>query len=211
MEDIIPGVITVSIFLLIPIISYAIKCILNYNLFKKVGWILVPFRERSLPSRCNTSLVEEILYKQQKLKISKEFWLGDNEIKHIEEILEVFKKDIYKLYFGGCLSNTQKIRNLHEDWYFMYRLFVFAEKYSEYDNYELRDKIYKLETRNSSYHTHNLTDSGIAFYKLYLISLLYVENNSYTRKLYKYINPKLKEHLQSYLITKKVTFWSYRP
>lgn len=207
--------ICLSIFLLIPIIIYLKKCVLNYNLFKKVGWIIAPWRERNLPSRDNTSLLDEIVYKQQDLKIPNEFRLDlrDNktEIQHTEEILEVFKKHIYERYFGGYLSNTQKIRNLNEDWYFMYRLFAFLGEYAEYDNYELRDKIYKYESTDDSYRTYSLTDFGRTFYKLYLISLLYVENNQYTRKLYEYIDPKLKEHLKSYLESNVVTFWNYRP
>ena len=212
MAGIFLGVVMASIWILIPVIIYLKKCVLNYSLFKKVGWIIAPNRERNLPSRYTTSLLDEIIYKQQDLEIPIEFWkLRDNntKIKYTEEILEVFKKNLSELYFGGYLSNTQKIRNLREDWYFMYRLFVFLGKYSEYDNSKLRDKIYKYESTDDSYHTHSLTDYGITFYKLYLISLLYVENNPYTRKLYQYIDPKLKEHLKSYLNTKKVTFWSY--
>lgn len=205
------ALISAIIFLGIIFGHYAIKCILNYNLFKKVGWIIAPHRERNLPSRDITSLLNTIIYKQQDLEISHVFWINTSDNIYIEEILEVFKKDISELYFGGFLSNTQKIRNLHADSYFMYQLFVFCGNYSEHDNPKLSDKIYKYESKDDSYHTYGLTDYGISFYKLYLISLLYVEKNPDTRKLYQYIDPKLKEHLKTYLNTKKVVFWRYRP
>ena len=214
MEDSTFSVIALVFVFLIPVIGYTRKCILNYSLFKKVGWIIAPFRARNLPSRDMTSLLEVIIYKQQDLKIPKEFRLKDDktEIKYTEEILEVFKQHISKQYFGGYLSNSQKIRNLHEDWYFMYRLFVFCEEYSDYNNnYKFHDKIYKYKSTDGSYHTHSLTDYGTTLYKLYLISLLYVENNPYTCKLYEYIDPKLKEHLKSYLEKNEVVFWTYRP
>ena len=212
MQEIIWGIVAACILISLPIIRYLQKCFLNYGLFKKVGWIITPFRERNLPDRCNTSLLDEIIYKQQDLEIPKEYWiLRDTETEHAEEILKVFQEDISRLYFGGYLATHKKIRNLQEDWFFMYRLFVFSEEYAKYDNHKLREKIYKYESSDGSYHTHSLTDYGITFYKLYLISLLYVENNPYTRKLYQYIDPKLKEHLKTYLNTKNVTFWSYRP
>lgn len=215
MEDWVYSVITIIVFISIPIIGYFKKCILNYSLYKKVGWIIVPWRERNLPSRDTTSLLDEIIYKQQDLKIPKEFRLAlrDNEIeiKHTKEILEDFKKYISEQYFGGFLSNTIKIRNLHADWYFMYSLYEFSEEHAKYDNCKLRDKIYKYESTDGSYHTYSLTDYGRTFYKLYLISLLYVENNCYTRKLYEYIDTKLKEHIKSHLDSNEVTFWSYRP
>ena len=214
MENIIYGIISVSIFPLIILFRYIKKWFLNYGLFKKVGWIIALNRKRDLPQRCTGSLLDEIIYKQQKLEMPREFWLlrdNETEAKCTEEILDVFKKDISELYFGGYLSNTQKIRNLQEDGYFMYRMFVFCDKYSGYDNYKLRDKIYKYESCDGSYSTYSLTDYGVTFYKLYLISLLYVEDNPYTRKLYEYIDPKLKEHLKSYIKTKNIKFWSYRP
>ena len=205
MEDMVWTIVTAGIFISLPIIRYLWKCFLNYGLFKKVGWIIAP-------SGFNRTLTDEIIYLQQEAKIPKEYWiLRDTDTEYIKEILEVFKKDITELYFGGCLSNTNKIRNLNNEWYFMYRLSVFSEEYAKYDNSKLRDKIYKYESSDGSYSTYSLTDYGITFYKLYLISLLYVENNPYTRKLYQYIDPKLKEHLKSYLNTKNVTFWSYHP
>lgn len=214
MENMIYAIISVSIILLIILFRYIKKWFLNYGLFKKVGWIIAINRERDLPQRWTGTLLDEIIYKQQDLKIPKDFCLSrDNEAEkeHTEEILDAFKKDISELYFGGYLSNTQKIRNLQEDWYFMYRLFVFCERNSEYDNYKFREKIYKYESTDGSYSTYGLTDYGLTFYKLYLISLLYVEDNPYTRKLYEYIDPKLKEHLKSYIKTKNIKFWSYRP
>ena len=214
MEDVVLNIIATSVVLLIPIVAYLKKRVLNYSLFKKVGWIIAPFRERNLPDRFN-SLLDELVYKQQDLELPQEFRLElrDNktEIEYTKEILEFFKQDISEKYFGGYLSNTQKIRNLHEDWYFMYRLFEFFYEYAKYDNPKIRDKIYKYESTDGSYHTHSLTDYGKTFYKLYLISLLYVENNPYTRKLYKYIDPKHKQYLKSYITSNKVTFWSYRP
>ena len=213
MEDWIFSVIWVLLIILTPIIVYAKKCILNYDLFKKVGWIITPDRIRNLPSRGN--LLDEIIYKQQDLGIQKEYRLDlrDNktEIEHTKEILEVFKQYISEKYFGGYLSNSLKIRNLQADWYFVYSLFKFSGEYSKYDNYKLRDKIYKYEFSDGSYNTYSLTDYGRTFYKIYLFSLLYVESNPYTRKLYEYIDPKLKEGLKSYLDSNKVTFWSYRP
>lgn len=201
-------------FALIPIIIYIKKCVLNYSLFKKVGWIITPNRERSLHDRCGTSLLDIIIINQQDLEIPREYRLSrDNkaEIEYTKEILGVFKNYVSEEYFGGYLLNTQAIRNLHDDWYFMYSLFVFTEKYAQYDNYELREKIYKYESRNGPYYTHSLTDYGRTFYKIYLISLLFVESNPYTSKLYKHIMPQLKEHIKSYLDSNHITFWSYRP
>lgn len=216
MEDWIFSAIAIPILILMPIIGYIKKCILNYNLFKKVGWIISTDRARHLPQRCwGHSLLDDIVYKQQNLKIPMEYRLNlrsdKTEKDNTEEILEVFKKYISEKYFGGFLSNDIKIRNLGEDWYFMYSLFEFSSKYSEYDNLILRDKIYKYESRNGSYYTYTLTDYGRTFYKIYLISLLYVENNPHTRKLYKYIDSELKEFLKSYLNSNEITFWRYRP
>ena len=203
------------IWILIPIIIHLKKCVLNYSLFKKVGWIIAPYRARNLPERNITSLLDEIRYKQQDLEIQKEYrldlWDNKTEIKYTEEIFESFKQYISEQYFGGYLSTTQKIRNLHEDGYFMHYLFVFSGEYAKYDNYKLRDKIYNYESKDGAYRTYSLTDYGRTFYKIYLISLLYIENNYYTRKLYKYIDPKLKEHLKSHLDNNEVTFWNYRP
>ena len=73
MEDMIGGIVATCIFISFPIIRYLWGCFLNYSLFKKVGWIITPNRGRNLPGRWNTSLLDEIIYKQQKLEIPKEF------------------------------------------------------------------------------------------------------------------------------------------
>ena len=120
MEGIIGGIVATCIFISFPIIRYIMKRIFHYNLFKKVGWIITPNRERNLPSRWNTSLLDKIIYKQQELEIPKEFRIvRDTESEYVKELLESFQEDISRLYFGGYLANTKGIRSLPDDWYFM--------------------------------------------------------------------------------------------
>jgi hypothetical protein len=125
---------------------------------------------------------------QNKLKLSKEFCIdfsNESEKKNVEEILNFHKSKVVESYFHGFLSKSRKVCQLTSLEYYFFSLYCFLYK--------------EVDKGNSSF-KWDLNDYGKAFFKLYLITNIFVESNENTRKLFDYINPNLKkltmEHLE---------------
>ena len=192
----------------------------NYNeqLFKNVGWIA----EKKNIMRCyggrvnlrNSGLISYIFQQQKKLAIPEDLrinYSNENEKANAEEILNIHKSKILIDYFSDDLTTNKNIFKLNSLEYYFYSLFCFiCSELEEYKNYQ--DKIYlDKEYTDKTNFKCKLTDYGRVYYKLYLITCMFVEKNEKTRKLFEYINPELKSQIMEHLRTNEVTFWSYRP
>ena len=187
------------------------------NLFQKVGWIA----EKEYRTVCysdsvrlrNMELISYIAEEQQSLSINENLRIdfsNEAERKNIEEILNLHKADVIKSYFHGFLSKSKNICKLNAKEYYFYSLYCFI--YKELKEYKYQDEIYKdKEYTDKTHFNCKLTDYGRAYYKLYLITQMFVENNERTKKLFEYINPKLRNQIADYLNKNEVGFWSYRP
>ena len=162
------------------------------NIFKKVGWIV----EKESYSVCysdrvnlrDKDLISYLIEEQSKLNIPKQHRIdfsNNSEIKNVEEILKFHKNKVVESYFQDFLSTSRNICKLKPLEYYFFLLYCFLYK--------------EVDKGNSSF-KWNLTDYGRAFFKLYLITNIFVESNENTRKLFEYINPNLKvltmEHLE---------------
>lgn len=163
----------------------------NENLFKKVGWIA----EKESYSVCysdrvklrDKDLLSYLIEEQSELDIPKQYRIdfsNNSEIKNVEEILKFHKNKVVESYFQDCLSNSRKICQLKPLEYYFFSLYCFLYK--------------EVDKGNSSF-KWNLTDYGRAFFKLYLITNIFVEKNENTRKLFEYINPNLKNITMNHL------------
>lgn len=164
----------------------------SQNMYKKVGWIaekesLNMVYSESVQLR-DYDLLSYIIEEQSKLNISKEFCIdfsNEGEKKNVEEILNYHKNKVVELYFRGFLSKSRKVCQLSSLEYYFFSLYSF---------------LYKEIDKGQSSFKWSLNDNGRAFFKIYLITNMFVENNEKTKNLFDYINPNLKkltmEHLE---------------
>ena len=187
------------------------------DLYKKVGWIA----EKENPTRYYPSsvklrysdLISHIMEEQGNLDITEEFridYKDESEKRLTEEILELFRTEVVKSYFHDTLSKSKLVYKCTPLEYFMYRLYLFIDY--NFENYEYKNKIYESrEYTDKTHYNCKLTEYGRVCYKLYLITLLFIEKHEETRNLFEHINPKLKNDIMGYLKNNEVSFWSYRP
>lgn len=189
----------------------------NQNIFKKVGWIA----EKDNFTICYSSSVqlrdEDLIYyimnEQAKLNLPEKFCLdntNETEKKYAEEILNLHKNDVVKSYFCDFLTKSKNICNLNSLEYYMFSLNDYLHKNSNVDSYYGRTKIYKFKSSDAPYSYYSLTDFGRTFFKLYLITNLFIQNNENTRKLYEHIDPNHKSHIMDYLEKNEVSFVSFK-
>ncbi len=188
------------------------------NLFKKVGWIaekeIYSIYYEDFVKLRSKELISYIIEEQHNMKININYCIDFNnetEKTYAEEILDSFKKDVTKSYFCGFLTTSKNICNLNSLEYYMYSLEAFFKRNSELYKPFFSDKIYKFQKEDGSDSYYTLTDFGRTYYKLYLISLMFIENNPKTRILFEYIDPKFKNRLMGYLESNEICFWTYRP
>lgn len=198
--------------------DYFKKSYMNNNMFKKVGWIA----EKDCHMICysdnvrlrDSDLISYIIKEQSNLEIPKDLYIdysNETEKKNAEEILNIHKADVIKSYFCDFLTKSKNVCKLNSNEYYFYSLNCFIHKeLNEYKHHQ--DKIYSdKEYTDKTHFTCQLTDYGRTFYKLYLITLIYTEKNENIKKLFEYINPKLKMNIMEHLKTNEISFWTYRP
>lgn len=183
----------------------------NYNeqLFKNVGWIA----EKDCLSVCYSGrvrlrdhdLISYIFQEQQNLAIPEDLRIdcsNKSEKASIEKILTNHKNKTMTNYFSDFLVGNKKICKLNSLEYYFYSLYCFIHK--ELNEYKYQDEIYMdKEYTDKTHFKCKLTDYGRAYYKLYLITCMFVEKNEKTRKLFEHINPKLKSQIMEYLRANK--------
>lgn len=217
-ESFIIGLLCLIFFFAYILLDHLNKLSRNHNMHLKIGWIA----EKDNNMMCykdsvrlrNKELILYILEEQHNLNVPKEFCIdfsNKKEIKNAEEILDLYKNDVIKSYFHGLLTKSKNICKLDSLEYYFYSLYNFI--YEELDTYKNdQDKIYMNRKHiDDSYSICQLTNYGRTYYKLYLITNIFIENNKKTRKLFEYINPDLKKHIMEYLEKNEVCFWHYRP
>ena len=189
----------------------------NENMYKKIGWII----EKEQHNRCyservrlrDMDLLSYLFDAQNNLKIPKDLCIDySSEIEKAaaEEILNSHKKDVLIKYFSDDLSINKKICRLDSLEYYFFSLYCFI--YNELKEYKYQDKIYAdKENTDKTHFSCQLTEYGRTYYKLYLITNMYIVNNEKTSSLFEYIDPKLKNHIMEYLRTNTIQFWTYRP
>ena len=185
------------------------------DLYKKVAWIA---EKENLFYSNNTylrssDLISYIMEEQVNLGIHEEFCIdykneGEKEI--TEGILELFKREVVKSCLHDKFSKSKLVYKCTPLEYFMYRLYLFID-YNLENGYKCEEKVYESrEYTDKTHYNCKLTEYGRVYYKLYLITLLFIEKHEETRSLFEYINPKFKNNIMGYLKNNEVGFWSYR-
>lgn len=181
----------ISIFILLLSLEDLRKLYRNHNMYVKIGWIAekekstVAYKDASLRSE---DLIYYIMQQQIELNIPKQYSidvLNENERKNVEEILNFHKNKVVESYFHDILSKSRKICKLNSLEYYFFSLYCF---------------LYKEIDKGHSSFKWSLNDNGRAYFKLYLITNMFIESNEKTKKLFEYINPNIKamtmEHIE---------------
>ncbi len=194
--------------------SYLQNLIKNQNIYRKIGWIV----EKENRNMCYDSkwgslrdeeLSSYIFSTQKEVNLHPNFFIdysNETEKKELEILLNEYKAYIIKSYFHGSLSDNKNICRLTSLEYFMFSLHNYLKKQTSLNSTSLRDAIYTFDRSDSPYSYYKLSEFGKICYKLYLISLLFVEKNEKTRRLFEYIDPKLKNNIMVYLTNNEVSF-----
>ena len=192
------------------------------NIFKKIQWIATKSTEQPKYSNCCYGCNNLIYYLADEtcnLKIPKEYQITfsyNEETLVVEEILEMFKSlKIDGFFKEDRTSLSQKDKfyyELNSLEYHMLSLYCFLGDIEDLDEVHrnLRDKVYENEreyTDNSHYNL-NLTDFGVAYYKLLLITRMFCEKNE---KIKNRLGSMNSDCIMKHLDTKKVGYWTYRP
>ena len=161
-------------------------------MYKKIGWIAEKDKCTSAYSEDVSLRSEDLIYyimeQQGESDIPKQYridFTNKSEIKNVEEILNTHRNNVVESYFHGFLSKSRKICKLEPLEYYFFSLYCF---------------LYKEIDKGHSSFEWNLNDNGRAFFKLYLITNIFVESNEKVKKLFNYINPNIKkltmEHIE---------------
>lgn len=193
-----------SIFLLWLLYDHLKKLYRNHNMYKKIGWIAEKEKTTDIGkdiSLRSEDLIYYIMQYQRKLDTPKQYCIdftSRSEVKNIEEILDYHKNNVIESYFHNTLSKSRKICKLTPLEYYFFSLYCFLYK--------------EIDKGNSSFKWLS-NDNGKSYFKLYLITNIFVENNENTKKLFNYINPNLKkltmEHIEkinSHLEERKINY-----
>lgn len=182
------------------------------DMFGKIGWI-AKRRSNMRNYSSNVGLRDEdlltyICKEQRKLNIPENLQLdysNETEKENAEKILESHKVYVIGSYFSDDLQKSKNIYKLKSLEYYMFSLHCFLRpEVIEHRDYER--KIYSFESRSRPYSYYTLTDYGKTYYKLYLITLMFVENNPNTRKLFEHIDPNHKKHIMDDIEKSKSSF-----
>lgn len=184
-------------------------------MFEKIAWIV----EKKSNMWCNNvhlrneDLITYFYEEQIKLYIPENLRLDySNEIEKAdaEKILEAHRNHVINLYFSDTLIKDKNKYKLSSFEYYMFSLFNFLQpEINEHRDYN-KDKIYSFKSLDKPYSYYTLTNYGRAYYKLYLITLMFIEKNENTNDLYKYIDSKHKNNIMENLKKNEVSFVSLR-
>lgn len=154
----------------------------NENIFKKVGWISFKEPPGFYSKRADLrdeDLIYYIMVEQYNLDILNNYPLEitTQEEHLVEDILEVYRKNVIRSYFLDILSNNKELTKLSSIEYFMFSLCTFLQTYTvtkcAESKYVFNKKIYSVD--------YKLTDFGKVYYKVYLITRLFCEKNEKTK------------------------------
>lgn len=187
----------------------------NQNMFKKIAYIAERDDGHIMTHRSN-ELWYYIMQEQHALDLPKKLCIdfrNETEKKDVEKILDLHKERVIKFYFNDSLIKSKDICKLNSLEYYFFSLYSFiCSKVDKpiYDRNEIGGEIYKdREYIDEFSYKYQLTDYGRTYYKLYLITLMFLEKNEKTRKLFEYIDPKEKDRIVEYLEKNEITFFKY--
>lgn len=190
-EGAVISLLVLSIFFLWFFYEHLKRLYRNHNMYKKIGWIAEKEKfaanygkDASLRS---DDLIFYIMQYQIELDIPKRYCIdisNKTEKKNVEEILNFHKNNVVESYFHAFLSKSRKVCQLSSLEYYFFSLYCF---------------LYKEIDKGHSSFKWSFNDGGRAFFKLYLITNMFVENNKKTKRLFVYINPNIKELTMEHL------------
>lgn len=197
------------------LVDHLKKSNLNENMFKKIGWIAEQYNH-NISERVklrDMELLSYLIEEQVNLEIPEDLRIDcshESEKTDAEKILNSHKTEVIKNYFSDFLNINKKICKLNSLEYYFYSLYCFV--YKELKEYKYQDKIYRDTKYTDKTHFNcQLTDYGRTYYKLYLITNMYIIKNEKIRSLFEYIDPNLKDQIIDHLQTNEVSFYRYRP
>lgn len=182
------------------------------DMFKKIGWIAK--RESNMRAYSSNvclrseDLLTYLCEEQRKLSIPENLQLdysNETEKENAEKILEEHRLYVINSYFSDDLPKTKNIYRLKSLEYYMFSLDCFLHPEIT-EHRDSKGKIYSFKSDDRPYSHYTLTDYGRAYYKLYLITLMFIGKNENTKKLFEYIDPKHKKHIMEALEKNEVSF-----
>lgn len=180
------------------------------NLYRKVAWIAVKQKPFVFSGTSRLfELIEIVELEHNNLNIDEQFRLdfsSETEKENLTKILNTHKEHVIKSYFHGLLAKSNEIYALNELEYYFFSLnsFLYDTIYDVNAAYTSREQVSDNEFK------YQLTDYGRVYYKLHLVTSLYIEKNEHkVKKLFKYIDKEQKNRLMEALEKNEVLL--YRP
>lgn len=144
------------IVLLVPLFLYVLyKYVMEKSLKEKIAWCVVD--DSSIR---NMMTLLDYIHNAQ-ISVEEKYRIGECEEDFILEILQVYQQELIQHYFNGYLLNYW---NLTSKDFFFKTLTIFLLEHTNHTFFNGNE----LKTNKNQ-----LTDYGVAYYKLYYISQLY--------------------------------------
>ena len=177
------------------------------NLYEKVAWIA---KRRSYGAFNSThlrdfDLIDYIGVEQREHNIPQQYYIdfsNETEKELLKQILGKHKEYVIERYFLGYLKESKEIYKLKSLEYYFLSLHCFISNNNDNNVYSKREPI--------SVHQYKckLTDYGKAYYKLALITQLYIESNENVYQLCEYRDKKRINNIMEILDKNEVCFFS---
>ena len=192
-------------FLTLCILQFSIKKFYNSkNLYKKIAWISekepLNFCSKGEIALRDFELIDYIQREQNILNIPKQYCINfsDNtEKNNLIQILNSHKERVVKSYFLNMLTESDEIYRLENIEYYFYSLYCYISNIL--CEYNPSDIYHNKEYTSDCVFKCQLSDVGRVYYKLQLITQLYIGNNKNIRDPYgngiDYRINNIKEHL----------------
>lgn len=215
MSEFVFPLIMLAITLIVIIVILSVKLYLRNEFFKRVQWVC----SKNDNVRCNIALVDWVLniqsYSKKKradlfyprankmLSIEATYRLTEDEREMAKKIICTYQKSKINDFFDGNLTLNQFVCKLSPSEYFILTLYYFLVDNENKRIFE--EDLYVYTHSDDMFRCYELTDFGIAYYKLLLMSNAY----SVTINISKY-EPAAAHMIKQYkeiLDTKTIKFY----
>lgn len=182
------------------------------NLYRKISWIYGKNSgELILNHLRDSELVEYIEFEQRKQNISVQYCIdfsNKTEKDNLTKILNSHKDHSIESYFCNKLNESKDIYNLNSLEYYFFSLDCYvANHLNEYNACEAYGEREHIPNNNYNIYKRRLTDYGRVYYKLNLITQLYIENNENIQRLYTFIDKEKKNNIMEILNNNEACFF----
>jgi hypothetical protein len=205
------GVVACCTLIIASLAYFFIKKFKDYSqqnkLFKLISWCVT---KDSCLYRDNLRLEDYLCNAQIELKLSSEFCIDEDDLEFVKVILKKYQQDTMFNYFNNKhITGIPKSKHqIDGKTYFLSSLYDYLSQYQlnhEFMEYKIYSNLLeKKDFDKNIYHsTYELTEFGLAFYKIIHICLVSTVNNPYLVKSYIPI-PQI-ENLKKSILSKSVS------